>query len=382
MYLCKGSIPFPNTNIMIIIRNTTIRAAFIGVAALLLPATAAAQTRQTKQEYIARYKSLAIDHMERYGIPASITMAQGILESDCGNSSLALRSNNHFGIKCKRDWTGDRVYHDDDEKGECFREYESVEDSYIDHSEFLDKQPRYDSLFVYEATDYRSWARGLKAAGYATAPDYADRLIRLIEDNRLDLLDRSNGAKLYDDYMAGVLDRIPVDESICPQPSASVDPVTPAGTGAGSATVIGGRDGCAADHMTAHDPRRINPDTFRVTINSYGGYNVYMANTAHYVIAKRGDTYRSIGRVFDIAPATLRRFNDAGRGVEPAEGDIVYIDRKPSHWKGEATLHVAREGETLLALAQWYGIRLKPLAKMNRARATDRLVEGQTVRLK
>lgn len=372
MYLCKGSIPFPNTNIMIIIRNTTIRAAFIGVAALLLPAAAAAQTRQTKQEYIARYKSLAIDHMERYGIPASITMAQGILESDCGNSSLALRSNNHFGIKCKRDWTGDRVYHDDDEKGECFRKYESVEDSYIDHSEFLDKQPRYDSLFVYEATDYRSWARGLKAAGYATAPDYADRLIRLIEDNRLDLLDRSNGAKLYDDYMAGVLDRIPVDESLRPQPSASVDPVTPADTGAGSAT----------DPMTAHDPRRINPNTFRVTINSYGGYNVYMANTAHYVIARRGDSYRSIGRVFDIAPATLRRFNDAGRGAEPAEGDIVYIDRKPSHWKGEATLHVAREGETLRALAQWYGIRLKPLAKMNRARATDRLVEGQTVRLK
>jgi len=212
----------------------------------------------------------------------------------------------------------------------------------------------------------------LKAAGYATAPDYADRLIRLIEDNRLDLLDRSNGAKLYDDYMAGVLDRIPVDESLRPQPSASVDPVTPADTGAGSAT----------DPMTAHDPRRINPDTFRVTINSYGGYNVYMANTAHYVIARRGDSYRSIGRVFDIAPATLRRFNDAGRGAEPAEGDIVYIDRKPSHWKGEATLHVAREGETLLALAQWYGIRLKPLAKMNRARATDRLVEGQTVRLK
>ncbi len=148
--------------------------------------------------------------------------------------------------------------------------------------------------------------------------------------------------------MAGVLDRIPVDESLRPQPSASVDPVTPADTGAGSAT----------DPMTAHDPRRINPDTFRVTINSYGGYNVYMANTAHYVIAKRGDSYRSIGRVFDIAPATLRRFNDAGRGAEPAEG------------------------ETLLALAQWYGIRLKPLAKMNRARATDRLVEGQTVRLK
>lgn len=382
MYLCKGSIPIPNTNIMIIIRNTTILAAFIGAAALLLPASAAAQARQTKQEYIARYKSLAIDHMERYGIPASITMAQGILESDCGNSSLALRSNNHFGIKCKRDWTGDRVYHDDDEKGECFRKYESVEDSYIDHSEFLDKQPRYDSLFVYEATDYRSWARGLKAAGYATAPDYAERLIRLIEDNRLDLLDMSNGGKLYDEYMAGMLDIIPVDEKICPQPSVSAGSATPADPNTSAATATCSHGGGASDPMTAHDPRRINPDTFRVTINSYGGYNVYMANTAHYVIAKRGDSYRSIGRVFDIAPATLRRFNDADKSVEPAEGDIVYIDRKPSHWKGETSLHVVREGETLLALAQWYGIRLKPLAKMNRTRPTDRLVEGQTVRLK
>ena len=135
-----------------------------------------AQTRQTKEEYIERYKHIAIDHMERYGIPASITMAQGILESDSGNSNLARRSNNHFGIKCKKDWKGQRVYHTDDAPDECFRKYDSVEESYEDHANFLDKSPRYDSLFAYSNTDYRSWARGLKAAGYATAPDYAQRL--------------------------------------------------------------------------------------------------------------------------------------------------------------------------------------------------------------
>ena len=118
-------------------------------------------------------KSIAVAHMERYGIPASITMAQGILESDCGNSRLSIMSNNHFGIKCKRNWTGEKVYHDDDAKGECFRSYPTVEASYQDHAEFLDTQPRYDSLFAYSPTDYKSWARGLKAAGYATAPDYA-----------------------------------------------------------------------------------------------------------------------------------------------------------------------------------------------------------------
>ena len=156
----------------------------------------AAQTRITKEEYIDRYKGIAIEHMERYGIPASITLAQGILESDSGNSTLARKSNNHFGIKCKSNWRGDRVYHDDDAKGECFRKYDTVEESYQDHADFLDQQPRYDSLFAYSSDDYRSWARGLKAAGYATAPDYAQRLIRIIEDNQLYLFDEDNGAAL------------------------------------------------------------------------------------------------------------------------------------------------------------------------------------------
>ena len=156
-----------------------------------------AQVRQTREEYIDRYKSIAVAHMERYGIPASITMAQGILESDCGNSWLSLQSNNHFGIKCKRNWTGDKVYYDDDAKGECFRSYPSVEASYRDHAEFLDSQPRYDSLFAYSSDDYKSWARGLKAAGYATAPDYAQRLTRIIEENQLYLLDRPDGERLY-----------------------------------------------------------------------------------------------------------------------------------------------------------------------------------------
>ena len=160
-----------------------------------------AQTRQTREEYIARYKHIAIDHMERYGIPASITMAQGILESDSGNSNLAKSSNNHFGIKCKTGWDGRKVYHDDDEKGECFRAYDSVEESYRDHADFLDQSPRYDSLFAYSSTDYRSWARGLKAAGYATAPDYAQRLTKIIEDNQLYLLDKEGGAELYTEHI-------------------------------------------------------------------------------------------------------------------------------------------------------------------------------------
>ncbi|MEI3565412.1 MAG: glucosaminidase domain-containing protein, partial [Alistipes finegoldii] len=124
-------------------------------------------------------------------------MAQGILESDCGNSRLSIMSNNHFGIKCKRNWTGKKVHDDEDAKGECFRSYPTVEASYQDHAEFLDTQPRYDSLFAYSPTDYKSWARGLEAAGYATAPDYAQRLCRIIEEAQLFLLDQPNSKPLY-----------------------------------------------------------------------------------------------------------------------------------------------------------------------------------------
>ncbi|MDE7129299.1 MAG: glucosaminidase domain-containing protein, partial [Alistipes sp.] len=331
------------------INKSILSTAFLTLAIAFM---ATAQERQTKQEYIDRYKSLAVAHMEHYGIPASIIMAQGILESDSGNSSLARRSNNHFGIKCKSNWTGERVFHDDDEKGECFRKYATVEESYIDHSEFLDKQPRYDSLFVYSSTDYRSWARGLKAAGYATAPDYAERLIRIIEDNRLDLLDCEDGERRYDDYVAGVFDIVVTEPLDSRMPEIAPDTQA----AASHRTSHSKRDSAAADDcMTAHNTGTIDPDTFRVTINSHRGYNVYMANTAHYVVAKGGDTYQSIGRLFDISAATLRRFNDVDKTAEPSEGDIVYIDRKLARWNGSTTLHVVSRGETLPSLAQWYG---------------------------
>jgi GR25 family glycosyltransferase involved in LPS biosynthesis len=142
----------------------------------------------TRNEYIDKYKNEAVYQMKKYKIPASITLAQGILESGDGNSELAKKSNNHFGIKCHSDWEGERVYHDDDKKNECFRKYNKVRDSYDDHSEFL-LRPRYASLFEYALTDYKSWAKGLKKAGYATNPNYAKHLIKIIEENELHKLD-------------------------------------------------------------------------------------------------------------------------------------------------------------------------------------------------
>ena len=140
---------------------------------------------QAISHYIQTYQELAIKEMQRTGVPASITLAQGILETEAGQSDLVIRSNNHFGIKCKTSWTGEKVYHDDDARGECFRKYDAAEDSYKDHSDYLRSQPRYASLFALDPLDYKSWATGLKKAGYATNPKYAQILIKYIEKYNL-----------------------------------------------------------------------------------------------------------------------------------------------------------------------------------------------------
>ena len=312
-----------------------------------------AQVRQTREEYIDRYKSIAVAHMERYGIPASITMAQGILESDCGNSLLSMKSNNHFGIKCKRNWTGDKVYHDDDAKGECFRSYPTVEASYQDHAEFLDTQPRYDSLFAYASDDYRSWARGLKAAGYATAPDYAQRLVRIIEESQLYLLDRPDGERLYAQRYG--LSRDP-EEWFSSQSSVE---------------------------ELARTEGAVDPDNYRVTINAHNGYNVYATNGVHYVLAKEGDTFENIGKKFRISARNLRKFNDLkDKKAQPMTHEVVYIERKKKRWEGNAHTHTCRQGETAYAVGQSYAIRTRSIEKLNKLKPGDTLEQGRQIRIK
>lgn len=337
------------------IMNISQRAIY-GVFFLVLccATTLQAQSRQTREEYIARYKHIAIDHMERYGIPASITMAQGILESDSGNSRLAKSSNNHFGIKCKKDWTGAKVYHDDDAKDECFRAYDSVEESYQDHADFLDQSPRYDSLFAYSATDYQSWARGLKAAGYATAPDYAQRLTKIIEDNQLYLLDRDNGADLYTQHLKA-------EQGLTEDFAENSSVNTP--------TTIEGR---------------INPNNYRVAEKMYGGYSVYSNNRTHYVVARQGDSFKQIASTFGLTERTLKKYNEIDKAstADPIQGEPIYIERKQARWMGNIRRHTVRQDETLLSLSQEYGIRLKKLAAMNKLKAGDTLQIGTEIKLK
>ncbi|MFI3281038.1 MAG: glucosaminidase domain-containing protein [Rikenellaceae bacterium] len=298
---------------------------YIAVALILAVGTSAAQTRQTRQEYISRYKQIAIDHMEKYGIPASITMAQGVLESDSGNSNLSLSSNNHFGIKCKSNWTGRTVTHTDDAPNECFRAYDTVEESYEDHAIFLDSSPRYDSLFAYSSSDYKSWARGLKAAGYATAPHYATMLVKIIEDEKLYLLDRDNGAALY--AARNQSEEATVGEI----PSGNID-----------------------------------PNNYKVTINAHKGYNIERTNGLFFTRAKSGDSLESLSEVFEIGKNNLRRFNDLSKDAVLAEGDIIFIERKRAEWDGDdKRSHQVSAGETLYSIAQRYGIRMRRLRRLN-----------------
>ncbi len=351
-----------------------------------------AQTQErpmTRAEYVEKYKSIAIAHMKRFGIPASITMAQGILESSAGNSELARKSNNHFGIKCKKNWTGEKVYHDDDAKGECFRAYPTVEASYEDHAKFLDESPRYDSLFAYPSNDYRSWARGLKACGYATAPDYAERLIKIIENMKLYELDNEGSTATPTTETETKPETTPA-----PVPAAAPAPVaTPAPAPATATPAVeekkaetpppaqpqqtenkiydkaseGATNSAVPSvNSVAVSDEHVNPNNFRVTVNSHKGYSVYRTNHTFYIVAKEKDTFESIGKIFEISPTLLRKFNDIPKGGKLAKGDIIYIERKQSQWLGNEMQHQVKKGETLYSISQMYGISLKSLLKLNK----------------
>ena len=330
----------------------------------------------TPQEYIFKWRQTAVDNMEEYGIPASITMGQAILESGYGNGYLARVANNHFCIKCKGSWTGATITHADDDPNDCFRVYDSAEESFRDHADFLNSGSRYEFLFAYDADDYKNWAKGLKKAGYATAPDYAERLIGIIERYNLQLLDKKNGVELYDKYLASEynMDIAALQAATAPKGESVLAESIAKEVAQGGETTIN-------DIATAYADRGIDPNNFRVTINAHKGYNVYLTNRAHYIVAKRGDTYESLAKLFNQSAANLRRFNDVAKSAELAEGDIVYIERKLSSWMGEDLLHKVQAGETLHQISQLYGIRLKSLSKINSMRSNVELAEGRTIRL-
>lgn len=284
------------------------------MAVLMLGGVALAQgqpagKRITRSEYIDLYKDAAINEMLRSGVPASITLAQGILESGDGNSPLAQYANNHFGIKCHKGWEGETFIQDDDTRNECFRKYYSVEESFHDHSEFLRTRSRYAFLFELKTTDYKGWAHGLKKAGYATNPKYPQLLIKLIEDHELHQYDVASRKK----------------------PKREVP--------------------------TATQPPKAAPAKVQRAIEVH-------ENNIKFVIAGPGEDIDKIARAFEMGRWQIRKYNDLNRGDKIAEGDIVYLQPKRNKNK-HVRPHIVQEGETMRDISQRYGVKLKKLYKYN-----------------
>lgn len=311
---------------------------------------AVAQSHQEK--YIQRYSEIAVSEMYRSGIPASITLAQGLLESGYGRSELALKSNNHFGIKCHNSWEGERVYHDDDAKGECFRKYDTPEDSYRDHSDFLRYRDRYKFLFDYKITDYKSWAYGLKKAGYATDPKYPVKLIDLIETYKLYQYDTKPSSFASRSGLSKSKGRKSESGSVIPTPPSQMEQVK----------LLEG----------------VVRDVFKFALSR----EMYSQNGVPFVYAMEGETYRSIAEANGLFFRELLKFNDLKKDAPLAAGTIVYLQKKKKNAQKGLDMHVVEKGETLWSIAQRYGIRLSTLCRINGIENADVVREGDMIRLR
>ena len=311
----------------------------ISIAILLsfFSITALAQ-RISIEEYVEQFKDIAMNEMRRSGVPASITLAQGILESENGNSELVKKSNNHFGIKCKSNWTGESVTHDDDANGECFRAYTNAADSYRDHSDFLKVNQRYASLFKLDPTDYTGWAKGLKKAGYATNPRYPELLIKYIEQNNLQ------------QYSLLVLNKLPETE-VAAQIAADNENRT-------QAVISESRPLPSAQVAT------ISPDAGKII----------SINSTKCVFAKKGTSLLAIADKNNISLSKLMEFNDMAEDGLLGKDQYIYLAKKPK--TGDQEFYTVQPGETLNDVAQLTGVQLKYLLEYNSVSADVKLTAG------
>lgn len=299
---------------------TFIAFTFISAIGLAQPA----EPKMTPERYIDNFKDEAIKEMLMYNIPASITLAQGMLESGNGNSDLAVYANNHFGIKCHTEWTGPTFTKDDDAKDECFRKYPTVLDSYTDHSEFLKSRPRYASLFELKHTDYKGWAEGLKKTGYATDPRYTKRLLELIENYKL--------------YQYDVMESAPTITA------SLVKPSVPA------------------------------------TLDKLETREVLRFHMIKYVIVKPGDTFYKIAKDTDKDLWQLYKYNDLSAKDQLVTGQKLYL--QPKRNKAAEPFYIAKKGDTMRSISQLHAIKLKKLYKKNGMKPGDEPKAGDKLYLR
>lgn len=319
-------------------RHTYSKTIILLAVLTLFAATVYAQkTNSAYEDYISKYADAAKKQQKLYGIPASITLAQALLESAAGQSELAKNANNHFGVKCGSGWTGKTYRHTAEKGKECFRKYDNVEQSYEDHSLFL-KRPHYQSLFKLKQTDYKGWAHGLRQCGYATDPQYAHKLIRVIEDYELYRFDKEDKSviaeqKAIDDWQRKN-DEVRKSES--------------------------------NERKERKDKKdKAGKNGKMKAIDLYQEHKLYKHNGRKYIIAAAGETFEGLAYEYNISEKALRRYNDATDGRELRGGDKVYLFKKRSRaQKNEARYRVKR-GDTAWSIAQDKGIQLKTIYRLN-----------------
>lgn len=321
---------------------------YIVVLFLLAGLTSGAQKKETITKYIDEYKDLAVAEMKRTGVPASITLAQGIHESGAGQSKLVLSSNNHFGIKCKSNWTGESVKHDDDARGECFRKYALAEDSYKDHSDFLKNGQRYAFLFSLAPTDYEGWATGLKKAGYATNPKYPQVLIKLVEDYGLQ------------DYTLIALGNM-LDNSTDTETSSD-------NTDASKKSDV---KNVFKEEKPFLEAKKVFP------IYPEGEFKIHETKV---LFVKKGTSFLFIAQQYKIDLSKIFEFNEILPAEVTANDQLIYLQRKRK--TGNNEFHTVQPGETLHDIAQQEGIRLESLKELNWLRGDDKPAIGERLSLK
>jgi len=284
-----------------------------------------AEYKMSRDEYVEKYKDDAVKEMLTIGVPASITLAQGMLESGNGNSALAVYANNHFGIKCHEDWDGMTYIQDDDASNECFRKYNNVLESFTDHSLFLKNRDRYQFLFELKISDYKAWAKGLKQAGYATDPAYADKLIQIIEQFNLNVLDKM-----------------------------TVMPVT----------------------QSSEEPK----EKSIIPIKKQDDQKILYNNDLKYVIAKPGDSYFTLAKKLDMGLWQLYKYNETGKNAAIRAGDIVYLQQKRR--RGSESTYTAKKGDTMYTISQKFGVKVKFLYKKNHMNPGDEPKVGDVINLR
>lgn len=336
--------------------------------------------------YVEKYKDIAMYEMVRSGVPASITLAQGLLESGFGESELCLKSNNHFGIKCKTEWMGEKVYHNDDEKGECFRKYNSAEESYKDHSDFLRNRPHYSKLFELPITDYEGWAKGLKKAGYATEKDYPQRLIKIIENYNL-----HSYTLLALNNQESIKQQLAVNNTEANTVAADTEVLGELVINISSRQLLENNNNAETNDLNMEEEKDDdngwqNNSQKAMTITDANKEDnkfpagIFTINHTKVMFAKKGTSLLYIAQKQGISFSKLLDYNDMADVDILPNDQLIFLGKKLK--KGNTDYHVVKNNETLHEICQIEGIRLESLLEFNQLKKDTPLNNGTKIYLR